>query len=176
LHGLSWGNKTTKEMFIVIAFDLDGVLRDLQGYLRTKYGVPLPSVWFFTYKGLGFWEWAEFDNNKMPLLAKPTKYYNTIRKHCKNIEIWTHQYPHWRPLTKLWIKKYLGDCTVRFLTTKQKRARLDRCKDTILIEDCPNFKSYDRIVLIDKPYNRNIKAKRIKKVGQLEKLLLKEGK
>jgi hypothetical protein len=152
-----------------VVFDLDGVIRDLNVYFRDKYGISYPKVWYWKHKGKDFWWWCDKDKNLAPINAKPTEYYKVIKKHCK--EIWTCQPMKWRKKTKHWIKEYLGDCKIRFLDTKQKRARLDKYKDIILVEDCPNFSNYERIILIDRPYNRKTKALRVKTPESLERLL-----
>ena len=45
-----------------------------------------------------------------------------------------------------------------FLKCEEKEEKLRLMEDAILIEDNPNFKSYDRIVLIDRPYNQSVKG------------------
>ncbi len=44
------------------------------------------------------------------------------------------------------------------MNTKQKRERLDKNRDLILVEDCPMFSNYERVALVDKLYNRDVKV------------------
>ena len=63
----------------------------------------------------------------------------------------------------------MGRCRIRYMNTAEKRDRLDKEPDTLLIEDCPNFTRYNRIILIDWRYNRHIKEPvRVKTPKQLE--------
>ncbi len=156
-----------------IVFDLDGVIRDLNRYLVEKYNIPYPKEWNWTYKGKDIWWYSEKDKNMLVLNSKTTEYYDVIKKYCD--EIWTCQPDRWKDKTKKWVYKYLGsNVKLLFLTTKEKRERLNKEKNTILIEDSPNFENYDRILLIDRLYNKKVKATRIRNPKQLEKILRTE--
>jgi len=139
-----------------IIFDLDGVLRDLVGYLVKKYEIPYPQNWFWKYKGKDIFEWAEHDGLKVLTEAQPTEFFMNF-KH-KVTEIWTCQSDDWLPHTMLWIEKYLPNRTTMILSTEQKEKLLCSKKNTLLVEDSPNFKNYDKIILMDRPYNKHIKC------------------
>jgi len=156
-----------------IVFDLDGVLRDIDNYLVDKYNVPYPTEWDWKYKGKDFWWYANKDNDMLVINSKPTEYLDTIKKYCKSLEIWTCQPERWRKNIKKWVYNNLGsNIKLFFLSTKEKRIRLDKETDTVLVEDNPNFTSYERILLIDRPYNKKVKTKnRIRNPKQLAKVL-----
>ena len=150
-----------------IVFDLDGVIRSLNDYFKINYSINYPQVWYWKHKGKGFWDWCDIDKHMAPLNAPPTKYLPVIKKYCT--EIWTDQPVYWRLKTRKWVRKHIGRCRIRYMNTAEKRARLDKEPDTLLIEDCPNFTRYNRIILIDWRYNRHIKEPvRVKTPKQLE--------
>jgi hypothetical protein len=157
-----------------IVFDLDGVMRLLQEYLYKKYKVPYPKDWWWTYKDKDIYDWAIYNNYKICKKSPASKYFNIIKKYYPEPEIWTHQPKDWQKYTLIWLDNHFDNYIIRFLNTEQKRKRLNKYKDTILIEDSPNFSNYERIILIDFPYNRNIKnVVRIRKISELEKILKK---
>lgn len=153
-----------------IVFDLDSVLRDLEGYLWDRLGVPKPTVWVWRHLGKDIFEWVEGDDFNSLVYSPTTEYYLTIKKYVKNIEIWTNQPHKWRTYTDIWLKNHFGDkYLLNYLTTDEKQKRLNGEKGTYLVEDCPNFTDYSRILLIDYPYNRHIDApNRITKPEELE--------
>ena len=142
-----------------IVWDLDGVLRDLNGYLVHLYGGRYPTEWKFTYgNGKSIYECI---NNNLSILTKapPTAYLNVLLNHYRYPEIWTSQAKKWQARTTRWIVNHLGSkCDIHFLKCEEKEARLREEEDTLLIEDSPNFKSYDRILLLDRPYNQEVKG------------------
>jgi len=155
-----------------IVYDLDGVLRDLNAYLETL-GVPYPQEWDWTHEGKNIFQIIKEDGYKALTGAPETEYCPVVRTYADEIELWTCQPPAWRELTYRWIADHLGRCKVRFLTTEEKKERLDFLIDTLLVEDSPNFKDYHRIVLIDRPYNRHIETEhRIKTPQELKELCL----
>ena len=142
-----------------IVWDLDGVLRDLSGYVARINKCKYPSKWEELYNGKTLFQCID-ENLNILLLAPPTAYITIVKKHFKWIEIWTCQPEHWREYTSQWIDlKFNGIKTsVYFLTTKEKEERIRSRDDVILIEDSPKFENYDRIFLIDRTYNQNIKG------------------
>jgi hypothetical protein len=140
-----------------IVFDLDGVLRDLNGYLHTKFGIPDPQEWFWKHQGKDIYQWIAQDN-LAPLVYSPATDYEKIASfNFECPEIWTCQPDDWIPKTKLWLQLHFPQHEVRYLSTNEKRQWLDNEKNTWLVEDSPNFSHYDRILLIDRPYNRHLK-------------------
>jgi hypothetical protein len=158
-----------------IVFDLDGVLRDLNGYLNTKFGVPIPEEWFWKYQNKDIYDWVAQDNYSPLVYAPPTQYY-WIVKHCfETPEFWTNQSPHWQAKTKLWLDLHFPNgYEVRYFDNGEKRKALDEETDAWLIEDNPTFTSWDRILLIDHPYNRHIKdVIRIKGLEDLDQWIMR---
>ena len=153
-------------------FDLDGVLRDINGYLVGRYYSEYPTKWDWKYRGMNFFEAVANDDYRALLHASITPYLLTAERLLRSVEIWTAQPKHWRAFTEMWIRQNIKSYTLRYLNTEEKREALDEEPDTILIEDCPLFKNYDRIVLIDYPYNNHIECERIRDEGDLEELIL----
>ncbi len=162
-----------------IVYDLDGVFRNLSEYLELRLKVPLSLMletqgWHWTYEGKNIFEWIENDDYRALVYAPAMPYLVIAEKLAAGepLELWTCQPPKWRPYTNIWIgANFKTPPVVRYLNTEEKRARLDRERDTILVEDCPLFKSYERIVLIDWPYNRKIQAERIHNREELKRCL-----
>lgn len=154
-----------------IVFDIDGVIRDLDKILIKKYHLPIPKEYYdWDNKGYNI---NDMINTIMPY-AKPTEYLTVIKNYNKNepLEFWTNQPTVFRKKqTKKWLKKYINrKFIIRFLTSKEKFKTLN--KNIILVEDYPLFPNYKRIILIDRPYNKKVKAKiRIKSQKELRKIL-----
>ena len=145
-----------------IVFDLDGVLREINSYLVTKFNVPYPQNWLWKYKDKDIFDWIKQDDYRALIYAPTTKYFLPIKKKFENIELWTCQPEKWKPYTKIWLKNHFEDhYLINYLNTEEKRRRLDEEKGVYLVEDCPNFSHYKNILLIDRPYNRHIEAERI---------------
>jgi len=162
--------------FKKIVFDLDGVLRNLYPIVRRKYGLWSPSKYEdWDDKGYNIYDLVEKDYSILEN-AKPTKYIKEVQKYSnKNkygIEIWSHQPEDWiKPSTK-WLNKYFTNFTPYWLNPKEKLERLKKEKNTILVEDNPNLKNYNRIWLISQKYNENIKCDiRIRTVKELRRML-----
>lgn len=146
---------------IKFVFDLDGVLRNLAGYVARKYNAPYPTSWEHLYAGKGIIDRIKEEISCL-VDAPPTTYIQLVWNKIYNPEIWTNQPKEWRKLTQFWISTYMGNgCKVRFLTPDEKEERLKKLKNTYLVEDYPYFKNYDRIILIDQPYNQHIKGTNI---------------
>lgn len=153
-----------------LVFDLDGVLRDLDAYLHNRLDIPAITDWFWKHKGKDIFEWIEEDGFNALVYAPTTKYYLTIKKYIKNIELWTSQPEKWRPYTEAWIRNNFNDkYLLNYLTTEEKQMRLNEDKGTYLVEDCPNFTDYTRIILVDTLYNKHVEApNRVYSVKDLE--------
>ena len=139
-----------------IVVDLDGVLRDLNTYLYTNYGVPYPINWTWKHEDKDIFEWVKEDDYLALLEAPETPFCAVIRTYIEDLELWTCQPLEWRENTYQWINNHIGRCKIRFLNTYEKQERLDFLIDHLLIEDSPNFTNYSRIILIDQPYNRHL--------------------
>jgi len=145
-----------------IVWDLDGVLRDLSGHIMRLHGGHYPDSWDYIFEnGMGVIDNVNADLDIL-VNAPPTAYLSVLKKQVERTEIWTCQPEHWRRNTMMWISKHIGmECDIRYLTCEQKEEELKADGDIILIEDSPKFKVYDRILLIDRPYNQRVNAMRI---------------
>jgi len=142
-----------------VVWDLDGVVRDLNGYIVQIYGGKYPDKWDYVYAtGKNIYDTI---NENLDILTNspPTAYCTVLKKHYSNPEIWTSQPKKWQEATMSWICKHIGEgCTVKFYKTADKERELEQNEDLVLVEDSPNFKNYDRIILIDRPYNQKVKS------------------
>ena len=139
-----------------IVWDLDGVIRDLNVYVCQKQNCSYPDKWDYKYNGKTIFECVDED---LTILEKApaTGYKAVIKAHYKNIEIWTSQPKHWRVHTMQWVNKHMGSgSVVHFLNTEEKEEKLNLEENTVLVEDSPNFKCYDNVLLIDRPYNQTV--------------------
>lgn len=142
-----------------IVWDLDGVLRDLNGYLARVYKGGYPKTWEHKFaNGLGVVQCVEQDKNVL-MNAPPTAYLKVAREYCREVEVWTSQPFSWRASTDAWCREYLPKGSIiHYLSPKEKERRLYKDAFTVLVEDSPNFKNYDKILLIDRPYNKEIQT------------------
>jgi len=155
-----------------IVFDLDGVLRNLQAGLNKEFGIPHFKEWFWLWEGEDIFYWVKHSDYRILTDSPPTKYLDVVKRNIDKVFLWTCQPEDWKKHTIQWVEKYLNYAFYLFLDTEGKRELLDTLKDVWLVEDSPNFSNYDRIILIDRPYNRHIKVKyRIKKPKELECLI-----
>jgi len=160
-------------MKIKIAYDLDGVLRDLDPEVQERFGIPEITDWYWKHEGKTIYQLVAQDYSILET-CRPTKFLDIVQSFHKSspIEIWTHQPKDWIPYTAKWLNKYFPNREVYYLTTAQKRKKLDSEPQTLLVEDNPNFTYYERIILIDSLYNRNVNVEtRVKSVEEFKKLM-----
>jgi hypothetical protein len=153
-----------------IIFDLDGVIRNLVGLIEKKF-----------HFRVRVWNWSINDKNIYDIVNKninfltkapATEYYRVIKKYFPEPKIWTTQPQNWHLYTKKWLGKYFGTYSVKFFDNYvEKYKELQKLDNTILIEDYPFYPNYDKIILIDRIYNRNINATRIKTPKELKKFI-----
>ena len=137
-----------------IYFDLDGVLRNLGKSIFGKH----PESWGEKKDGKGFIEYVN-DNPDYLIKAEPTKYLDVaLEEFPRKILIMTVQLPKWIDYTEKWLDKYVGKdrYLVMYVPPDTKVDIMDEVKG-LLVEDHPNLSSYEKIILIDRPYNRNVK-------------------
>ena len=143
-----------------MVFDVDGVVRNLYLYLRTKYFFPPITSWNFVYRGMGITEWLDYDDLKVLEYAPRTTYFSAIKKLVKKPEFWTAQpTDRAKEITYNWLKRNFSDFDICFLSPEEKQEALKKNKNIVLVEDYPKFKSYDRIILVDNLYNKRIQTK-----------------
>lgn len=142
-----------------LVWDLDGVIRDLSGHIARVSKCSYPKKWQELYNGKSIYEIIDADLNLL-ITAPPTAYAKIIKKHYKDMEIWTSQPENWRDSTTKWIYNFFqgSEIEIRFLKCEEKQTRLKENPHIVLVEDTPNFKAYDRVILIDRPYNQEVKS------------------
>lgn len=141
-----------------VAWDLDGVLRDLSGHIARINKCNYPTEWDYKYNGKSIYECID-ENPDVLLEAPTTAYLFVLRKSFDNPEIWTCQPEKWRSKTLMWIHRHIGlRFRIHFLSGTEKEEKLKKEADYILIEDSPKFTNYDRILLIDRPYNKGVRG------------------
>ena len=72
-----------------------------------------------------------------------------------------------------WLDEHIEDYELKIFDSigGSKFKYLQKRKECILVEDFPNFENYDRIILIDRSYNKEANAKyRVKTPEELEKI------
>jgi hypothetical protein len=160
-------------------FDIDGVLRNLNGLLMSKYKLPIPRTW-------GAWDVVGYDiydivakDYSVLYNAKPTKYLDIIKKYdnSNKLEIWSHQPNDWILHTVKWLRINIPNrhLDIKWYTPKEKYENLMKNENIILVDDYPKFPNYDRILLIEQSYNKEVDAfMRIKTIDELQNIL--EGK
>ena len=150
-----------------ITFDLDGVLRDIISYLEARYNIKIEE-WDWKHNGEDIYKLIKKDGYKALTDAEPTNYLKSIIKNFDFLEIWTNQPDEWLPYTNKWIdeniRKNIG-CEVYILSGEQKEELLEY-NGIYLVEDYPNFKNYEKIILVDRLYNRNVGCKHRVKNGK----------
>ncbi len=152
-----------------IVFDLDGVLRDIISYLEKRYNI-LIREWYWNHEKKDIYKLIKEDNYRALIDAEPTDYLKSIIKNFDYLEIWTNQPDKWLPYTNKWIdeniKQYI-DCEIKIMSSEQKEKLLVLdCDGIYLVEDYPNFKNYENIILVDRLYNRNVICKHRVKNGK----------
>lgn len=163
---------------MVVLFDLDGVIRDLDGIVEETYDVKWTD-WNGLIDGKNIITIVS-ENPRFLVYSLPTQFYGAIMELIPKPIILTHQVAEWQELTKIWMAHYLPGCYYEFLTTAEKIGTLDafntQCADTILIEDHPkiDYAKNKMVYMVEKPYNTmsNCPAeRRIRSVGEMYELL-----
>lgn len=147
-----------------IVWDLDGVLRDLTAGIASHLGGPYdPQAW--NEEVLPGVDLCTFiDRHPSILVASPPTEYLPIAGPSPTIL--TVQPLHWIPWTREWLRRHIPGARVRYCQRMEEKLDLLGPGD-LLVEDYPGFSSYDRIVLVDRPYNRGVEARRAKGAGEL---------
>jgi len=135
----------------VIFFDLDGVIRDLCGVSENP-----PDDWALRIVGLPFSQYID-ENLSVLTEARPTKYYEAIAAHSRELTIISHQREHWRALTSEWLARHFKENEVTVIyTPRGGDCKMEFLKEgDFIVEDYPFFSDYSRVILIDYPYNRH---------------------
>jgi hypothetical protein len=160
----------------MIYFDLDGVIRDLKTPLR---GGDYPSKWEAKMPN-GDDVLVYITKNLHILKEAPvTEYFDVIKKYASknnHITIITRQLRDWRKFTNQWLDEHFENYTVIYVDRPQDKIKYIKPHD-FLVEDFPKFEPWDyqRIILIDRPYNESINDEfcfaRVKKPEDLDCVL-----
>lgn len=146
-----------------IFFDLDGVIRNLTagiGYDPQSWNEPLPD-------GSNLYQFVNKNPNIL-LSAPPTEYWPLLCE--KEITIFTCQPDLWVQNTLIWISIYLKNATTVIFQKPEDKLKV--LNSAFLVEDYPFFKDYSNIILIDRPYNRNVNCcRRVQTTQELENFL-----
>ena len=137
-------------------YDIDSVVREIHKPIEEKFNFKIKH-WSYIYKGKDFWDMI----NTMPeiwLNASPTEYYPIIKEQ-KDLEFWTVQREENKESTINWLNKHFPKYKVKFFKDFEHKYKAVQKNNVILIDDFPNFPSYESIVLIDRNYNKNTHAK-----------------
>ena len=150
-----------------IVADVDGVSRDLAGYLEKELDFKIRN-WNWNHHGKSIFEIIKEMNYEPLLKATPTEYIDLVDEYA--VELWTSQPKSWVSYTMDWLSKYLPTKKVRlFPSIIAKEESLDHV--TILIEDFPGFDSFRNIILVDRAYNKDVQCKRVKNPYELERII-----
>lgn len=166
-----------------IVFDLDGVLRDLDHSVAERFHLTNINEEEYYWTSTNGDRLEDLVNKDLNILLDvyPSEYAEIIKDYIikNNSEIWTAQFLHWQDLTYHWIMNYFSPYKpkIRFIRPREKYG-YTYIEDCYLVEDRPYYDSYSRIILIDKPYNRNVKDPliRIHNPEELKKILELLGK
>ncbi len=134
-----------------IYFDLDGVARSLLNEQDRE-------DWDSEINGLSV---DDYINQNLNILvdALPTEYYDVIRKYSP-ISFITCQKKLWIPYTEQWLNRYFENFSVIYTDTSTEKFRYLKYFDYI-VEDHPKLDGYyDNVILIDRPYNKNVDCKK----------------
>lgn len=143
-----------------VIFDLDGVLRELGrqiwGSDAKKWNMPI---------------YREVRRNPDVLTAAEESEILKWLKEMKvgKIRIWTVQPREWIKGTMEWIGEHIAkymDVSVTIYPVGTDKSEL-LTDGYLLVEDNPTMSDYSRVVLVDKPYNADVDARRIFKPDEL---------
>ena len=139
-------------MITKLFWDIDGTIRQLD---KPTIGEELP-FWNYKKNGVGF---CTLVDNNLSILenAQPYSYLNVLNEQAKAVII-THQPEKWKPYTERWLAYWVKiPYEVIYVNCiEEKLEYLD--DDSYLVDDYPSFFNYDKILLVDRLWNRGVKA------------------
>ena len=130
-----------------------------------------PDIWdYIDENGRSIYQIIK-QNKSILETSSPTSYLKVALRY-PFISILTCQPPDWILYTEKWIKKHLSSVSYDITYLSHQEEKLKVIGYNYLIDDYPKFSSYNNIILIDKPYNRNIKVPiRVENSNKLEKII-----
>jgi hypothetical protein len=139
-----------------IFWDLDGVLRKLSWAFRNN---DWPQSW--DEKDVNGRDICEsIDANLDSLEDAPEAEYIEIARMCEPLHVVSAQPDLWRPYTSRWFDDHLPEARVKYLIDTQDKLKYLVSGKRVLIEDCPNYPDYTYIILVDRPYNKDVVCER----------------
>ncbi len=135
----------------MIYIDVDGVIRDL---CFGAWGNVEVTHWDFEVNGKGIVD--TIDANPEILVKSPPTEYLECLSGLDHVIFLTAQRPNWIEFTHRWLKMYVPIQWQAIITRGPDDKERRLVDGDILIDDYPGFKSFDRIALLDRPYNRHI--------------------
>lgn len=144
---------------MVIYWDLDGVLRDIS---TATFGYHVPT---WNYKGEDGKGIIQRINDAPSLLVKApkTEYAELVERAYEILDapvhILTVQPKRWQSYTRLWILNHFSrvECRITiFAHANDKFQYFMQSEPGLLVEDHPCLPSYDRVVLVRRPWNSSV--------------------
>lgn len=143
----------------MIYWDLDGVLRDIS---MATFGFHVPTWHYKGEDGKGIIQRVN-DNISILARAPKTEYADLVERAYEVMDIPLHiltvQPKRWQSYTRLWVLNNFSriDCKITiFGHAHEKYQYLMENEVGLLVEDHPCLPSYDRIVLIRRPWNSSV--------------------
>ena len=138
-------------IIITLFFDLDGVLRNLIPY-TLKYE---PDNWDDIHNGKTVVDIIN-EHPEVCAYSPGSEYLPIVNERLDHITLLTNQIFEWIPFTEIWLSRHMK-IPYDVIYTKSSDHKLKYLgKHDILIEDFPNFFSYDNIALITRNYNKKL--------------------
>lgn len=163
----------------MIYWDLDGVLRDIS---KGAYGYHIPE---WNYRGEDGRNLIQRVNDNISILVKspPTEYKDLVERAYEVLDepltILTVQPRRWQSFTRLWILNHFKkvECKiVMFQSPRDKFQFFLEQEPSLLVEDHPCLPSYDRVVLVRRPWNTSVNGshKVINNIEDMHAFILSE--
>lgn len=138
----------------MLYFDLDGVLREFGSYVLGYE----PYSWDAKNKDNKTVIQIVNENPKICLECPETEYLEVVNAMLDSIVILSNQLPSWAPYTSQWLNKHIKiPYRVIYTTGPSEKLKILKSNDVIL-EDYPNFVSYNNVALITRNYNKHLKV------------------
>jgi hypothetical protein len=138
-----------------IFWDLDGVLRNLTYNFQESDVDSWDRV-----NGSGKTVVEHVEENLSVLVDAPEYDYLSVARQFSPVHIVSAQPDSWRPYTSTWIDKHIPGARIKYLLDTQHKLKYLESGTRILVEDCPLYSDYRHIILIDRPYNKDVECSR----------------
>ena len=144
-----------------IFIDIDNVIRDIDTAVFGRR----QRHWRIEVAGLTFMEYVERNIDKILPNAPECEYCVPLRGWLDlfgsgDLCFLSSQPDLWLPYTEQWLAERFPNVPKMFVKQAEDKLPIIEKENAILIDDYPSFSSYERIVLIDRPYNKQVEAPR----------------